>query len=118
MSALAIAAELRGCSFLFGDERELQNGIAIALARASFEFDREVRLNTRDRIDFLTTEAVGVEVKVTSGWREVLRQLERYAESERVEELVLVTNRTLHVQHLPAVIGAKPLLAVLLKVAL
>lgn len=61
------------------------------LEAEGFEVECEVALTRGDRIDVLVG-TVGVEVKVRGGRRlDILRQLERYAASDRVEALVLGT---------------------------
>jgi hypothetical protein len=63
-----------------------------------------------DRVDFLveTGEArIGVEVKVKGGRRPILRQLGRYAQSGRVDALVLLTTMPGHAQ-IPRLIGGVP----------
>ena len=75
------------------DEYDLHALTAAALQDAGIEFEHEARLAPRCRIDFLA-EGIGIELK--RGRPEasaVLRQLTRYAQSERVEALVLVTER-------------------------
>lgn len=81
---------------------------------------REWRLDSANRIDFLVDvipeddpdfrgyKPVGVEVKIKSALAEVLRQLERYAGFDEVEELLLVTSKAAH-HHIPREIGGKPL---------
>lgn len=77
------------------DEHALQATIAERLAGADIGFEREVRLSTHDRIDFLC-DAVGVEVKVDGSLAAVTRQLHRYAQSPRVRHLVLITTKLQH----------------------
>ena len=48
-------------------------------------------LSAADRIDFLVGR-VGVEVKIGQPRRQILRQLERYAGSDRLDELLLVSS--------------------------
>lgn len=74
-------------------EALLQEQIAAALAAAALPFSREVHLSKKDRIDFLCGGALGLEVKVDGGVSDVTRQLHRYAQSERIARLVLVSTR-------------------------
>lgn len=62
-----------------------------ALRAQGMEVQDEVALSEKDRIDLLIG-TVGVEVKIKGQRREIFRQLERYAASERIEALVLVTS--------------------------
>jgi hypothetical protein len=70
------------------DEKALQAAIEIVLLDNGFTFTREA-LVAGGIIDFLAG-AVGIEVKIKGPAREVLRQLTRYAEDDRIEHLVLV----------------------------
>lgn len=97
---------IRRRRFRYVDEDELQRGLAAALEADGFEIEREVILSPRDRIDILAGR-VGIEVKVAGQAASVVRQLERYAESDRVDELVLVTSRVRHLA-VPSEIGGKP----------
>src|SRR5258708_35581089 len=72
--------------FSYATEDDLQRGLAAALAGAGFDVEREVRLDNRSRIDLLVGR-VGVEVKVAGAATSVLRQLRRYALSDRVDGL-------------------------------
>lgn len=47
-------------------------------------------------------------MKIAGTWRDVRRQLERYAELEIVEALVLVTTRAAHAR-IGSMVGGKPL---------
>jgi len=92
--AATVAAAIRSFRFRYGDEDQLQEGLAEALSGAGFEVQREVRLNAEDRIDLLV-DRVGVEVKVAGSTARVARQLARYAKHD-LAGLVLVTNKLRH----------------------
>lgn len=71
-------------------EAAAHRDIATVLEGAGLEFQSEVRLSNRDRIDLLCG-TVGIEVKVGHSRREIWRQLQRYARHDRIEALVLAT---------------------------
>jgi hypothetical protein len=98
-----IADAIRGCRFRYHDEDGLQRGIAAALEGAQWPVEREVRLDSRSRIDLLVDVQlprgsihVGVEAKIASSPAAVLRQVRRYLDSDRIDGLVLVTTRVRH----------------------
>ena len=76
-------------------ELVLQDLIAEVLARAEIAFEREVRLSAHDRIDFVCG-SIGVEAKVDGSLTAITRQLHRYAQSDRLAHLMLVTTRMRH----------------------
>ena len=90
------------------DELRLQEEIAELFTEWNIGFEREVALTPRDRIDFLVG-TIGIEVKVKGRASAVARQLLRYAEHERITELVLFTTRTQIV--VPHTLGGKPVLS-------
>lgn len=99
-----IAQVIATTRFSHTDEAGLQAGIADVLA-GSFDADllieREVRIGPGERIDLLVTDPIthgvtGIEVKVAGSVAMVLRQLRRYANSDRVDDLILVTTRVVH----------------------
>jgi hypothetical protein len=95
LSAVAdVAAAIRSFNFRYGDEDQLQAGLAEALTGAGYDVQREVRLSATDRIDLLI-DRVGVEVKVAGSSARVARQLTRYAKHD-LAGLVLVTNKLRH----------------------
>ncbi|SHE67275.1 hypothetical protein SAMN02745157_0682 [Kaistia soli DSM 19436] len=65
---------------------------------------REARLSAADIPDFLVGDVV-VEVKIGGSAAEILRQLDRYAQHDRVGSLLLVTNVPMR---LPQAIRGKP----------
>lgn len=71
-------------------EQAAHNALADALARAGLAPEREVNLTQNDRIDIMV-DGVGVEVKIKGSRRDIYRQLQRYAASDRVSALVLAT---------------------------
>jgi len=102
-----VIAAIKAFRYAYADEIALQEGIAAALALAGIEADREVRLSRRDKVDFLVG-TIGIELKVAGQPAAVERQLGRYAASERISELVLVTTRPAH-RSVPRLIGGKPM---------
>ena len=110
MSLGGIIDCIAGFRFSYANEYQLQEGLAAALSSRGWPVEREVRLGARDRIDLLVG-SVGVEVKVAGKPDSVVRQLTRYAESDDIDALVLVTSRVRHLD-LPALINGKPVVSV------
>jgi hypothetical protein len=109
VTAADVEALLARYQFTFMSEDELQEAIHEVLARHVVEATREVRLSGRDRIDLLTADGVGIEVKCSRSatTADVLRQLQRYATHDSVRELLLVTTRGAHTS-IPVAVGGKP----------
>ena len=77
-------------------ESDLQAQVEQRLRLANLEFTSQVELDSRaDRIDVLCC-SIGIELKISGGVSAVLAQLERYAQSDLVSEIVLVTTRASH----------------------
>jgi hypothetical protein len=72
-------------------EGAVQRGLARLFEEEQVPYEAEVILAPSDRIDFLIGR-VGVEVKIGHPRRAILRQLERYAASDRVDALLLVSS--------------------------
>ncbi|KHA63582.1 hypothetical protein [Sphingomonas sp. Ant20] len=104
-TAQAIVAALRRSRFRVGNEADMQLSIGEALTGAGFDHDREHRLSAADRIDFMIG-AVGLEAKTRCNKRAIFRQLQRYAEHDAIEALILVTGTAIG---LPAAINGKPI---------
>jgi hypothetical protein len=109
-TAAVVAEAIERFRFRYSSEDQLQEGLAGALAAAGIVAEREVRLGPRDRIDLLAGR-VGIEVKVKGAASDVARQLARYASSDRVDELVLVTTRSSH-WRVPRTVNGKPVVVV------
>lgn len=105
--------------FRYTTEVELQDGIERLLSGNAFEFEREVQLSALDRPDFLIAGGIVIEVKVArrASRPDVTRQLSRYAQSARVKELVLVTDRR-QLANQPRSLSGKPLVVVSLNTGL
>lgn len=104
----AFADTLRRYSFTFASESELQAAVGDALSAEGISFEREVILTPGDRIDFLLACGVGLEIKVAGSVSSVASQLLRYAGTDRVSALILVTARQIH-RCLPSMLHDKPL---------
>lgn len=103
-----IAWALDHAQLTYTTENTLQAEIHRTLTEHGGHPTREVALaGGLGRID-LVEGRVGIEVKTAGGRADVLRQLQRYAHADELDELVLVTTRTKH-HHMPAVLGGKPL---------
>lgn len=88
------------------DEKRTQRDISEVFTGAGIPHEREVKLTKKDIVDFMVGD-VAVEVKLKTGTSkmDIYRQLVRYAESEKVKALVLVTNLAMG---LPETIKGKP----------
>lgn len=100
-----LESHLRKQKFLSLDnEKRLQSEILKSLQGAGFDVEPEVSLNKTDRIDFMIGE-IGIEVKIKGSSVQVLKQVERYCESDRVKIIVLLTSRA---HGFPSEINGKP----------
>lgn len=108
MTALSLLVKLDRFTFTHASESDLQTAIESALEEAGEDAEREVDVPGAGRIDFLTSARVGIEIKVRGAIAEVAEQLQRYAQSDLVDELLLITTRGQHRQ-LPATLGGKRL---------
>lgn len=104
--AKELATALEGYRYEAGTETAVQDGIERILNELRFDFEREARLTSRDRVDFLVF-GVAVEVKIGGSLSSVVRQLHRYAASDRVEAILLVTTQ-LRLARVPRSLGGKP----------
>jgi len=108
ISSADVVAALNAHRYVFNSEQRLQDGVRLAFERARIPFEEQVVLGPKERIDFLVLGRIGVELKIKGSRNDVWRQLERYAASPRIEELVLATTLHRHVLTLPPSIAGKP----------
>ena len=79
--------------YRFSNEKELQDGIEKAFEENQIQYEREVRLQQRDIIDFVVTYQgirLGIEIKVDGNRNALLRQLSRYLEHESIDSIFVV----------------------------
>lgn len=101
-----LVRQLRRQRFRVGQEAWLQMDIESALKALAVDYEREARLTKTDRIDFLVAGGVGIEAKTRCAPRQIYRQLERYAESNAITSLILITGTA---TGLPEAVNGKPL---------
>lgn len=107
MTARVVVAALASVALTYTDEVSLHEDMSRVMSAAGIGHAREVRLTARDRIDFLTADGVGIEVKVAGSLAAVTRQMTRYAAHPGVHELVLVTTKAAH-HAIPRTLGGVP----------
>jgi hypothetical protein len=107
----AIVKALIAHRYNIAHEADLQLAIGDVLEGYGFLIQREVELSRGDRIDFMVG-SLGIELKVKGAQNAVIRQLQRYAASDRVSALLLVTTRLQLVVGLPDALNGKPLASV------
>ena len=109
----AIGDVLSRYRFRFKNEDELQQGMAQAFSAARIEARREVRLDSENRLDFLVGR-LAIEVKVAGQFTRaaLVRQLERYALSDEVESILVVTNKI--IEAIPAQMNGKTVQTIIL----
>ncbi len=91
------------------DEYTLQREIQSLLDQNGIRYKKECPLAPRNRVDFLTEDGIAIEVKCgrqKPNLTRVLAQLQRYAESEQVDALLLLVERNL--VGVPKQIAGKP----------
>lgn len=86
-----ILKALRSYQLRFGNEKQLQDDVEVALRESGIPFSREHCLG-KDKVDFFVS-GVAVECKVDGGKTAVLEQLLRYADKPEVTAVILVTSR-------------------------
>ncbi len=78
--------------FPLNNEIVTQDAIESAFKESGIPYEREVRLDAANRIDFMVGD-IGCEVKVKGHSKmQIFRQMERYSEFDGIKELMLVTN--------------------------
>lgn len=85
----SICKVLSGYRYNFQDESSLQEGMAEVLTNNAIAFEREVRLDARNRPDFMIGP-VAIEVKIKGTFAEFMRQADRYLELDRISALIVV----------------------------
>ena len=112
MTATELRDLLRAYRYGYSDEATLQCCIAGVLDAHSVEFEREHRLDARNRLDFLVG-SVGIEVKIGGSRNDLIRQLHRYAQFDAIGELLVVSSR-MRLTSLPEALNGKPIVSLAL----
>lgn len=94
---------LQSQRFPLNNEKETQSEIERKFTEAGLSFTREHRLDGENIIDFLVGD-IGIEVKLKGKPKDIYRQLQRYAEFQQVNHIILVTAKSMG---LPAEINGK-----------
>lgn len=101
-----IQKSLKGRKLNLSNEKKLQEEIREAFQGHVIDYKREVCLENNGIVDFMIgTLAVEVKIKGQVSAMSIYRQLERYAKSDKVEALLLVTSHTMSI---PETINGKP----------
>jgi hypothetical protein len=99
MTAQELRKLIQSYDYVYHNETELQDQIEIVLKDGNILYSREHRLDDKSRIDFYLPDGkIGIEIKVKSGANVVSEQLARYAHSDQIKCLILITSRMAHVQ--------------------
>jgi len=107
METLLLCQKLSSTKFIFSNEIELHQGIEQFLISLGIDYQKEVILDSKDRIDFLIGK-IGIEIKINESTSEVTRQLWRYAQQEMIDEIILITTRSKH-KVIEGIINGKPI---------
>lgn len=95
---------LKKYSFLFSNEKELQDEIEKRLKENNLEYQREFNLGENGIVDFYK-DGIGFELKIKGQKQQIYRQCKSYCENEKINGIVLVTTMPMG---LPNVINEKP----------
>lgn len=107
MTAAHLKSYLGNFRYQLDSEESIQLGIAAALQAGGLAFEREPRLSSTERPDFMV-DGVAIEVKRHGALNALLLQLSRYAQLESVLELLVVTARVQSTD-VPSALHGKPL---------
>lgn len=78
-------------------ETQIHSIIAESLVKNGIEFQHEYRLSSDSRIDFLSGN-IGIEVKKsTVKDKDLLKQLKKYSESDKISKIILVTTKSVNI---------------------
>lgn len=99
----------------FASEAELNAAIFTVLSTVeNTKLRREVKLSPQSTVDFVCTEVagmrvvVGIELKVDGSYTNVVRQLLRYANTGKLDAILLVTPLARHWTNLPPTMNGVP----------
>ena len=105
-SARELAALIGRHRYRYQSEEVLQAGIAEVFDTAGIQYERELYLNSRDRLDF-RVGGTAIEVKIKGSQMQLVRQIARYVEHPDVAA-VLVVGTPAWVNLIPGELHGKP----------
>ena len=79
------------------DEKSAQVALQAAFLADGIPHEREFSLSKADIVDFLIEGGIALEMKLKGSRSQILRQIERYAEHDQVQEIILLTGRCMHI---------------------
>lgn len=92
--AAQMCKQIASHTYRFGDEDQLQQGIAEVLVAHGINAQREHALDERRRLDiWMPDQRIALEVKVDGTLSQALRQVNRYAGHPDVACVILVTSQ-------------------------
>ena len=103
-------------SYDISSEAMLQRGIFDVLTDRGYTPSKEYQLSPKDRIDFMIGN-IGIEVKIGGARNALIRQLHRYAPSDEIWELLVVTTAP-NLLPLPREFNGKPISGLVLTACL
>ena len=104
--ASTVCNELSNYRLSMDTEIHMQDDIESILNTSNISFEREYRLGSHGVIDFFVpSRGLGIEIKLKAVRADIVRQLDRYAESDQLNALLLVTMTSLA---LPKALREKP----------
>lgn len=110
MTAVSMLHALHGFlaqfRFNYASESDLQQGISQALAVYAHRVEREFQLGDLGRLDFLIDGQIVIETKIGGSAAELMRQVSRYAQSDSITGILVITDRANH--RLPQAFNGKP----------
>lgn len=95
MNLTELKDKLAQYRYRFDTEADLQAKVEAALKAIGVDYERELVLDPKNRIDFLVG-GIGVEIKTNGALNEVTRQVHRYLGFEAIGSLLLVTTKVTH----------------------
>jgi len=90
----SIFKALSGHRFSTSNEKEAQREIEDVLKLAGIEFIREFRINPESIPDFFI-DGIAIEIKIKGNAMKIYKQCERYCKLDEVQQLILITNRSM-----------------------
>ena len=81
--------------YTLSNEKTVQIQLLQHMKQAGFEFQREVRLDENNIIDFLDEDGVGIEVKVNGSRMAILHQCERYCKFDQIKIFILISSKAM-----------------------